>query len=56
MSDISSVNDFVVSIAFRNRQGLCFSSEESPDIFLLGVISRTSYAPLLAYLTGQSWC
>jgi hypothetical protein len=54
-NDLPPIRDFVMSANVRPRLGLGFSSKERHYVFLLRVISRASYASLLAFLKCQAW-
>ena len=52
-NDVFTTYDFVVSANVRPGQGLYFAPKERHYFFLLRVISRTSYASLLASLKSS---
>src|SRR6266446_2027409 len=57
LDDVFLVRDFVVSPNVGIWQGFCYSSKECLSyVLLLLIISRASYASLLAYLTCQIQC
>jgi hypothetical protein len=54
-NNVPPIRDFVMGANIRPRLGLSFSSKERHYVFLLRVISRASYASLLASLKCQAW-